>query len=186
MKVEDIIKYALTFAGRDDVARAIENGEMDESAYDEMRTAVLCFNAVEDELARYYFPLKTEEKFITASGEIEFEDFAERPIKILSVKCGSKECEFEVLPDRLKTRAGVITIEHYYAPKRKELSGVSEYTDSAISMSLIAAGTASEYCLLSGDAIAAGVWEAKYRREIDTVLRNNKHSGVKIPPRRWV
>ena len=200
MKVKDIILRALVFAGRDDVAKAIEDREVadgeeeaaedgEEATFgefnDEVRTALLCFNAVEDELARHYLPVKTTEKFFSGSGEIEFAKFSERPIKILSVKNAAGECAFETLPEKIKTCAGEVSIEYNFAPQPKGLDDESVYSENQASVSLIAAGTASEFCLISGDAGAANVWETRYRREIDCVQRE-KFSGVKLPPRRWV
>lgn len=204
MKVKDIILRALIFAGRDDVVKALEDKAAEEDSEDEaaesegaedeaaesgindaVRTALLCFNAVEDELARCYLPLKMTEKFFSNGGEIEFTEFSERPVKILSVKNGAGECAFETLPEKIKTCAGEVCVEYNFAPRPKGLDDDSAYTEAFASISLIAAGTASEFCLISGDAGAASVWENRYRREIDCVQRK-KYSGAKIPPRRWV
>ena len=201
MKVKDIILRALVFAGRDDVAKTIEDrevadGEESEEVAEEevqendseineaVKTALLCFNAVEDELARCYLPIAKTEKF-SSDGEIEFARFSERPIKILSVKNAAGECSFETLPEKLKTCAGDVCIKYNFAPRPKGLDDESVYSEATASISLIAAGTASEFCLISGDAGAANVWETKYRREIDFIQRK-KYSDAKIPPRRWV
>ena len=189
MKVKDIILSALVFAGRDDVVKAIEeDGELiksDSQIKDALTTALLCFNSVEDELARCYLPLKATEKFISDSGEIEFKIFSERPVKILSVKNAAGECDFETLPDKLKTSVGEVCVEYNFAPQPKGLNDESVYSETQASTTLLAAGTASEFCLISGDAGAANLWEERYRREIDACQRK-KYSGVKIPPRRWV
>ena len=185
MKVKDIILRALAFAGRDDVVTALEaNAKLNDEQNEAVRTAVLCFNAVEDELARHYLPLKTTEKFCSGNGEIEFSSFSKCPIKILSVKNSLGECNFKVLSQKIVTRAGEVNIEYDFAPVPKGIGDDSVYTESQASLFLIAAGTASEFCLISGDAGAASVWEEKYRREIDLVQHEKYHA--KIPPRRWV
>lgn len=186
MKVKDIILHALKLAGREDIATALENDEVEDGEFkNEIQTALLCFNAVEDELARRYLPLKMSEKFFSDCGEIEFTEFSERPLKILSVKTPAGKCDFEVTPRKLKTCAGEVNVEYNFAPKPKTLDGDSAYTGIQASVALVAAGVASEYCLLSGDAGAANVWETKYRREIDLIQRK-KYADAKIPPRRWV
>ena len=185
MKVKDIILRVLTFVGREDVVRAIDEDDFDDEQDEALRTALLCFNAVEDELARRYLPLMMTEKFCSDSGEIEFAVFSERPVKILSVKNAAGECRYETLADRIKTCAGEVSVEYNFAPQPKKLEGDSAYTEAQASLALIAAGTASEFCLISGDAGAADMWETKYRREIDLIQRK-KYSGTKIPPRRWV
>ena len=190
MKVKDIILRALVFAGRDDVAKAVEEADDDLDGCDSLikeavKIALLCFNAVEDELARCYLPLKTTERFVSDNGDIKFSLFSERPIRILSVKNAAGECDFETLPEKLKTSVGEVYVEYNYAPQPKGLEDESVYSETQASISLIAAGTASEFCLISGDAGAANVWETRYRQEIDLCQRK-KYSGVKIPPRRWV
>ena len=185
MKVKDIILHALRFAGRDDVICAIDEDDFTEEQCEAMKTALLCFNAVEDELARRYLPLVTTEKFFSENGEIEFTAFSERPLKIKSVKNPVGECGFEVTPHKLKTCAGEVTVEYNFAPQPKEMEDECVYTEAQASIALLAAGTAAEFCLISGDAGAANVWETKYRREIDFFQRK-KCSGTKIPPRRWV
>ena len=185
MKVKDIILRALAFAGRDDVVQAVEANKLNDEQNEAVRTALLCFNAVEDELARCYLPLKTAEKFRSDSGEIAFAEFSERPVKILSVKTSAGECGYEVFPEKIKTRAGEVCIEYNFAPQPKKIDDESVYSETQTGISLIASGVASEFCLISGDAGAASVWETRYRREIDAVQRR-KWSDKKIPPRRWV
>ncbi len=186
MKVKDIILRALAFAGRDDVVKAVEEGNIPEGETSEaVKTALLCFNAVEDELARCYIPIKKTEEFTSSNGEIEFSVFSERPLKILSVKSGGVNYGFEVTSDILKTSAGAVTVEYNFAPSPKNLEDDSTYSEMQAGLSLIAAGTASEFCLISGDAGAADVWEKRYRREIDAAQRR-KYGDLKIPPRRWV
>lgn len=185
MKVRDIILQALRFVGRDDVIFAIDKDDFTEEQHEVLKTMLLCLNAVEDELARRYLPLVTTEIFFSENGEIEFVEFSGRPLKIVSVKTPAGECGFEVTLQKLKTSAGEVTVEYCYAPVPKKLDDDSEYTDIHASVALMAAGTASEFCLISGDAAAANVWEAKYRREIDFFQRK-KYFGAKIPPRRWV
>lgn len=186
MKVKEIIMRALTFAGRDDVSKALEADiELEGEMSDAVRTALLCFNAVEDELARCYLPVKKSQTFNTANGEIEFTAFSERPVKILSVRNSAGKCDYELFHEKMKTCAGKVVVEYNFSPQPKDLNGDSLYSESQASVSLIAAGTASEFCLIAGDACAANVWETRYRREIDAVQRK-KYSGAKIPPRRWV
>ena len=185
MKVKDIIIQALLYAGRDDVVKAINEDELNDEHYEALRTALLCFNAVEDELARRYLPLKKTERFCSSSGEIEFTEFSERPVKILSVKSSAGRCGFEVTPEKISTRAGEVYIEYNFAPKPKGLEDESVYSELQASIVLMAAGTASEFSLIYGDAGAANEWETRYRREIDLVQRE-KFSELKIPPRRWV
>ena len=63
MLVSDVIKAAFEFVGRADVAEAVSDGSYTENAEFSRAAdcALHCYNAVEDELARGFFPLVKEE-----------------------------------------------------------------------------------------------------------------------------
>lgn len=156
-------------------------------AYDESETETLlyCVNAVEDELARYYFPLKATETLSSQSGIYYFKSFAKRCIKILSVTSNGERCDFEVFPEYLRADAKEITVEYDYSPQLKTVDGDSEYDGVKVSENLIAKGAASEFCLIRGEMSLAELWESKYRQEIDLARKNGAAFGT-LPPRRWV
>ena len=186
MTVREIIVNAFKLLGREDLAAAVSKGErLDEEGEEKAQTLLYCFNAVEDELARYYFPLKTTEQFTSSTGIYEFEKFAERPVKILSVKSGGNAVSYEVMPKYFKCDQTSVTVEYEYAPLKKELSDTSAFDGTAVCENLIAAGTVSEYYLISGAVISAQSWESRYREEIDKA-RKKQHIRTSIPPRRWV
>lgn len=147
-------------------------------------TVLLCFNAVEDELARFYFPLSTKEKFTSSNGKFSYSDFSNRPIKILSVKSNGKEVKFEAGLKEIITAHTDIQVEYGYAPVKKSLDDDSAYGNE-IGERLVSAGVASEYCLINGEAVLANSWEQVYRAEIDRLQRKGV-SSVKMPARRWV
>ncbi len=156
-------------------------------AYDESETETLlyCVNAVEDELARYYFPLKATETLSSQSGIYYFKSFAKRCIKILSVTANGEKCDFEVFPEYLRADAKEITVEYDYSPQIKTIDCDSEYDGVKVSENLIAKGAASEFCLIRGEMSLAELWESKYRQEIDLARKNGAAFGT-LPPRRWV
>ncbi|MCI8735251.1 MAG: hypothetical protein HFE40_06870 [Clostridia bacterium] len=191
MKVKDIIKSALVLIGREDVARSIEKEEESETAYsltaeekETVETLLYCFNSVEDELARCYFPLKAEEALTSEDGVYAFSGFTERPLKIISVTAKGEKIKFEADVRFLKTDAKEITVLYRYAPPKKSLDGESAF-GGEVSERLVAAGTASEYCLICGEAAKAQAWESVYRGEIDR-LRRKSINRTSFPPRRWV
>ncbi len=170
----------------------IESGAADGNTagvatYDESETETLlyCVNAVEDELARYYFPLKATENLSSQSGIYYFKNFAKRCIKVLSVTANGKKCGYEVFPEYLRADAEDITVEYWYSPQIKTIDGDSEYDGVKVSENLIAKGAASEFCLIRGEMSLAELWESKYRREIDLARKNGAAFGT-LPPRRWV
>lgn len=200
MKVKDILITALRFIGREDVSQKLkagntggepedgENGEAEVFTAEESEvidTLLYCFNSVEDELARCYLPLQTEEKMTSENGVYPFVSFKKRPVKIISVKSGKKKVKYTLSRQSLNCDCGEITVEYGFAPVKKDLDGESEFSTLLSNERLVAAGTASEYCLIDGEAKLSAVWENVYRGEIERIQRT-RLAGLRLPPRRWV
>lgn len=186
MRVKDIIIRACLFLGRNDVAAALESGgELTGEIKDTTDTLLYCVNAVEDELARYYFPLKISESFSSTTGKFNFKYFSKRPVKILSVKTGGREAAYKQYPEYLECKVRDIEVEYRYSPEKKELDGDSEFDGVEVCEKLVAAGAAAEYSLLNGSMQSAELWESKYRQEIDAAQRKLT-PFLCVPPRRWV
>ena len=186
MKVKDIIVNALKLVGREDVASTLTTGgtPVGEAA-EAVETLTYCFNAVEDELARFYFPLKNEETFTSYSGQYPYKIFSYRPVRILNVQSCGADTAYEVFPEYLKSAASPITVKYEYSPPAKKLSGESAYDGCIVGERLVAYGAASEYCLINGEVQMANLFESKYREEIDRA-RQKCAADSRIPPRRWV
>lgn len=186
MKVKDIIIRACRFLGRDDIAAALQSGgDLTGETSDAAETLLYCVNAVEDELARYYFPLKTSENIYGVAGRFSFKRFSKRPVKILSVKSGGREISYKQYPEYLECDFQDITVEYCYAPEKKTMSDDSEFDGANVCEKLVAAGTAAEYSLLNGSVQNAELWESMYRQEIDLAQRKVA-LPLRVPPRRWV
>ena len=190
MKVKDIIVTALRFVGREDISKKLASGEDDgveltDEESEVVETLLYCFNSVEDELARCYIPLETTENLSSENGVYNFADFSLRPVKIISVKSNGKPVKYSVTALSLITDCAEITVEYGYAPLKKGLTGDSEFSSVFANEKLVAAGTASEFCLIDGEAQLAQTWESVYRGEIET-LQRTRLSGLHLPPRRWV
>ncbi|MDE7082476.1 MAG: hypothetical protein K2O89_02075 [Clostridia bacterium] len=199
MKVKDIIATALRFVGREEISRKLLSPNAAEGENDEetetspftaeetevIETLLYCFNSVEDELARSYIPLTTEEVMSSENGIYAFADFKLRPVKIVSVISDGKSVKYSLTTKSLVCDKAEITVIYGYAPLKKGLDDESEFSSLISSERLVAAGTASEYCLIDGEAKLAETWESVYRGEIDNVQRT-RLSGMRLPPRRWV
>lgn len=186
MKVKEVIIRAAVYAGRSDVAELAANDETEIAEADEaVKTLLYCLNAVEDELARHYFSLVATEVMSSTSGYYYFEDFKRRPVKILSVNSGGAEVPYTLNPLSIKCSAKIIEVKYEYVPERHGLDGEVGFTDERATIKLLAAGTASEYCLINGETSLAQTWEEVYRQEIDEIRRKSL-AAVKFPPRRWV
>ena len=186
MKVKDVIIRALGFAGRDDVASMLARGEeLSGEAAEIVETLLYCYNAVEDELARFYFILTAEETLKNFRGVYEFASFSHSPLKIISVEKDGKKISYEKTLSSLKTAETEITVKYRYAPEKKILSDECGFSEEAISQKMLAAGAASEYFLIQGDMKQAEFYEEMYRREIDTARRLALKTAD-FPPRSWV
>lgn len=186
MLIQDILRGALIYLGKEDIADYIDDGGTPGGEDAEVvNTLMYCINAVEDELARYYFPLKYTEKLTSDGNNIfNFSSFSRTPVKILHVKSKGREIEYELQTNCLVAKAAEIEITYFYAPKRKLLDGRSEFGDMGDGK-ITALGAAAEYCLVCGEVSMAEVLETRYREAIDRA-RKNLDKGVYIPPRRWV
>ncbi len=186
MKVKDIIARALRITGRADVADALDSdAERTADGEEAVKTMLYCFNAVENELARSYFPLIYSEEVVAVSGRVSFADFTYCPVKITSVKSGGKPLKYTLNPQYISADAEAVSVEYWYTPAQKDIDGDSAYDGTEVGELLVAYGAASEYCLINGESAAAELWESKYREAIDGSRRTHRRKHY-IPPRRWV
>ncbi len=191
MKVKDIIATALRFVGREEISRKISpvddacDADLTDEESEVIETMLYCFNSVEDELARCYIPLETKENLSSESGVYNYSDFSLRPVKIISVSAADKKVEYSITPLSLIADSAEITVRYGYAPLKKGIDGESAFSSVLANERLVAAGIASEYCLIDGEAKLAETWESIYRNEIET-LQRTRLSALRLPPRRWV
>ena len=187
MKVKDVIASALRLIGRPelipDLSKPSSSGEDDSNEV--IETLLYCFNAVEDELAHKYIPLVTREEIISPDKRYFYTTFQRHPVKIKKVKSlDGDNLKFEVFALYMATEAKEIIVEYEYAPRPKNLDGMSDYDDE-VGEYLIALGIASEYCVINGEAERADGWEKKYRARLDGV-QSALPVCSSIPPRRWI
>jgi len=169
MLVKNVILGTLLLLGREDIANLLsENAELEGEAEQTVKTLMHCYNAVEDELARLYFPLTDEFNCKVQGGEVSYLSFPKTPVKIISVKSQNKAVKYRVLPTKLKTASGEVVIEYNYSPNKKSIDGQTEGS-LPISERLLSYGIAAEFCLICGLVKDAESWESKYREEIYTL-----------------
>lgn len=185
MTIRDIMTRALRYIGREDIAVDIEDGgEPWGDDVEVVTTLLYCVNAVEDELARYYFPLEYTEELSSGDKLFTFDSFSHTPVKIIRVVCGGKEIAYEVTAEGITADAETVEITYHYAPPKKEIDDDSEFGATGDG-NITALGAAAEYCLICGEASLAEVWETRYREAIDRVQSQLGRSAF-IPPRRWI
>lgn len=189
MTIREVIIGALRRIGREDIAHDLEEGGEPAGENAEVVTTLLyCVNAAEDELARYYFPLKHTEHFSSEDNTFPFSRFSRTPVKILGVKSGRGEVKYKVYGDGIDVGITAdekeIDVTYFYTPKKKTMDENSEY-GALFDGKITELGAASEYCLLAGETALAEVWETRYREAIDRARRKWEASAY-IPPRRWI
>lgn len=185
MTIREVMASALRFIGREDIAADVESGVSPGGEGNEVvKTMLYCVNATEAELARYYHPLIHTEILKDDSGYYFYYTFSYTPIKILSVKSGGAEVEYNTYQNHLFAKYPEIEITYMYEPKKQDIDGQSSFAlfgDGRVT----ALGAASEYCLMCGETKMAEVWETRYRSAIERAKKDYR-PPLYIPPRRWV
>lgn len=185
MTIRKILAGALRRIGREDLAVDVDGGGEPSGEDGEVVTTLLyCINAVEDELARYYFALKFTEELSSADGLFPFGSFSRTPIKIISVTHGGKKIPYEVTEKGVSAGFNTVEITYRYVPSPKTIEGDSAFGDIGDG-EITALGAASEYCLICGEAALSEVWETRYREAIDRA-QSELGRSAEIPPRRWI
>lgn len=185
MSIRKILAVALRFVGREDLAADIDDGgEPYGEGGEAVKTLMYCINAVEDELARYYFPLECTEELSSEDNFFPFSSFSHTPVRILSVTCGGKRAEHTLTQTGVSAVAPKITVTYHYAPSENTVDGESAFGGLGDGM-ITALGAAAEYCLICGEASLAEVWETRYREAIDRAHSRIGRSPC-VPPRRWI
>lgn len=186
MLVSDVIKTALAFLDRQDVADKITAGtySSDEEASRLVTALLHCFNSVEDELARCFFPLSDEVILPSSNGRIYYTEFSRPPYKILSVVRNGEEAEYTIEPEYLSAPSGVYTVKYMFWPVKKQLADESDFPGYPVGERMLAYGAVAEYCLISGDIEASESWESRYRAEIER-FRPRDLKGGALRARYW-
>lgn len=185
MEVKQAIISALKILNRGDLAESLRsNTPLDGEGKETVNVLIYCFNAVEDELARKYFPLTAKEQLSSKDGKFYYTAFAHPPVKIKSIKAGDSEVKYQLEPLYAAVNEKIITVEYEYAPSKKDIGDESELGER-VSENLVACGIAAEYSLINGEIEQAELWEKKYRKLIDGAQSALPKGGA-IPPRRWV
>lgn len=187
----DVVKLCAVFLRLEDVLTLPElGGTIDTEDFDEIATRkelnniLRCANLVCAEVASEYFPLKTQQFFVTNDGKIPFDDFLHSPIDIHAVSVNEKKCSFKIYPSEVITDTGKVLIDYTYLPENVALNGELDYSEGKLHSRTIAYGTASEYCLISGMYEEALIWDKRYK---DSLINTNRTlRSFKLPKRRWI
>ncbi len=185
MKIKDIVQRGMNYVGRTDVAELIKSeAEINGEAAEAVETMLYCVNAVENELARHYFPVVNTQTITSYNKKFEFTKFEKQPVKILSVTVNGEQKKYELFAAYLSCDAFTITVEYEFSPQKKQLNGECELGEK-VTEKMLAAGAVSEYCLINGEMRQAEFWDSVYRQEIERARRQQLKLPV-IAPRSWI
>lgn len=183
MTVKDIVTLAATQLGIADSVQDVIDGK----AGADTKTLTLlveCFNIVENELALDYLPLYAEDEVYSDTGRVEFTELSQAAVRILRVEDEwGNALPFKLFPSYLVGQPGRVKITYTYTPKKKDITGSSEYTLLA-SERLFSYGIAAEYCVAMGLYEESAVWDKKYKEGIEAACSGGK--SVRLASRRWV
>ena len=186
MQVKNILIDVMRMVGRPDAAEECEgDGQLSVETERMQRALLLCLNAVTDELARGYFPLKDVQSLSSQSGEYSYSSFEHTPYRIVRVTSDGKKVRWSAEPLSLVCDSKSVEVEYEYVPDALGLSDEFSYPDSSVGVALVSYGVAAEYMLIAGEVESAEMWESKYRSEIGRQLSLSPVRG-RVPPRRWL
>ncbi len=142
-----------------------------------------CFNMVESELALDYLPLTAEEKINSISGQIQYSQLKNAPVRIVQVRNANGEAiEFKLFAQYLQAQKGALTVVYTYTPAEKDIHGDCAFP-AHIAGRLMVYGIAAEYAMAMGEFSESALWDKKYKDAIEAAYEMK--SGGKMPSRRW-
>ena len=179
MKVIEVIKSACDFIGLEDIKTAIEEEiitDQDQKVIDKL---LKCFNLVQEEIATEFLPLSFKES-ITATERINFISLQKNILKVLSVKKGKENLSFKVYPDHVCFKGNATEITYNYLPEEVEINDDILYL---VPIRIYSYGIAREYFLFEGLADKAILFENRFRKSIETLIK--KDDNIVMPVRKW-
>ena len=187
MNVKDIISAAATLLSREDICTYLTEGTAEDLTPTQKDTDIIlrCFNLVENEIALEYKPLIFRESITSADGIINF-DTLEKPIlDVVRIEDESgNKINYKLYHTYLKTKPENCIIYYSYIPEKKQIGGVSDYTDSDMPQRVIAMGIACEFSLISAMYDEAVMWDKRYKDSLERIC--SKKIKKVMPARRWI
>lgn len=185
MFVKELIGEAMNCISSSDDVQNYLSGEADAAVKEKAKTVLFCINAVRDELARTWFPLRAQYTPPSGTADCELKNFDETPVKIIAVQKGGKSVRWRISGGVLHCGEADCTVEYDYTPAKLTEEDEFYFPEPAVGEYLVRCGALAEYFLLVGEVSLSAVWENKYRHEIDLIIARRSAAG-RIPSRSWV
>ena len=185
MQVRQLLCNVMRMVGRDDAAELTEDETPTEEVTRMCTAMLLLLNAVVDEISRGYFPVTAKESLTSSNGKYSFSAFNKTPNRIVAVYAEGERADWSYTPTYLECNYNAVEVEYEYTPDKFTLEDEFSYPDAIVFESLVAMGVAAEYLLVSGDISSAGMWEDRYRAELNRLIALRPVRG-RVRMRRWV
>lgn len=177
MTVKEIAVLAAALLQADDLEAIFESGEVPTDR--DALTLTKCVELAACETGGD-FPVSKTQTLVASSGRIPFSAFGRSPSSVLSVRSKGKRVKFRVEPDGIRVGNGTFEVEYAVMPETKE-SGEIEI-GAFVTRELLAYLAARNFCLITGRADEASIWDQRYNAEAE---KRRIKRRAEIPARVW-
>ena len=161
-------------------------GEITEEVELEVNKILKAINNVIEQLSFNFLNFKTQETVLIEDKNFDLGLLSHKLLKVcsLKIKSNNKKLKFEIDGNYIKTDFdGYVDIEYFYVPNKVMNLNDKILIDSKISESVFVLGVIAEYCFINGLFDDAKVWEEKFLKELNKVIKFNKN--FYLPKRGW-
>lgn len=186
MKVKEIIAFACSFIGEQEIVKKLTSTEavsLTDKEQEKVDTLVRCFNLVNQEIASDYLPFLYTEEIDIDNSILNYADLDKTIINVYAVKgTFNRNVKYKAYTNYIQIFGKAKSITYSYLPDKSELDDDVEFFNG-LSARIYAYGIASEYLLCDGLSEDAEIWEERFKESLFVLSR--KRSELKLPARRW-
>lgn len=186
MKVKEIIAFACSFIGEQEIVKKLTSTEavsLTDKEQEKVDTLVRCFNLVNQEIASDYLPFLYTEEIDIDNSILNYADLDKTIINVYAVKgTFNRNVKYKAYTNYIQIFGKAKSITYSYLPDKSELDDDVEFFNG-LSARNYAYGIASEYLLCDGLSEDAEIWEERFKESLFVLSR--KRSELKLPARRW-
>lgn len=161
-------------------------GEITEEVELEVNKILKAINNVIEQLAFNFLNFKTQETVLIEDKNFDLSLLSHKFLKVckLESELNNKKLKFEIDGNYIKTDFnGNAVMEYFYIPDKVTKLNDKILIDSKVSESVFVLGVITEYCFINGLFDDAKVWEEKFLKELNKVIKFNKN--FYLPKRGW-
>ena len=186
MNVKDIIAFACSFIGEQEIMKKLtsqESADLTTKESEKVDTLVRCFNFVNQEIASDYLPFLYTEKIEVDNSILNFSDLTKTVVNIYALKGSfNQNIKYKLYSNYIQVFGKAKSITYSYLPENLTLSDEVDFYNG-LSARIYAYGIASEYLLCDGLSEDAEIWEERFKESLFVLSR--KRSEMNLPKRKW-